>query len=71
VLGGVHLDVSGETIPYIAGWGEAGALEAVTEHATLIDTLARRLEHVLHADSAEPVDSEHGETKREPVAAAA
>jgi hypothetical protein len=71
VLGGVHLDVSGETIPYIAGWGEAGALEAVTEHATLIDTLARQLEHVLHTDSDEPVDGEDGEAEREPVAAAA
>ena len=26
----VGLDVSGESIPYVAGWGETGALEAVT-----------------------------------------
>jgi hypothetical protein len=70
VLAGVDLDVSGETIPYIAGWGETGALEAVTEHATLIDTLARRLETVLHADS-EQVDDEDAETARQPAAAAA
>jgi N-terminal domain of anti-restriction factor ArdC len=71
ILGGVQLDVSGETIPYIAGWGETGALEAVTEHATLIDSLARRLENVLHVESGEPADEEDVETEREPVAPAA
>jgi hypothetical protein len=44
VCGSVGLDVSGESIPYVAGWGEDGALEAVTEFATVIDELARRLE---------------------------
>jgi hypothetical protein len=43
VLSGIGLDVSGETIPYVAGWGESGALEAVTEFAQLIDGLARRI----------------------------
>ena len=43
VLSGVGLDVSGETIPYVAGWGESGALEAVTEFAQLIDGLARQI----------------------------
>ena len=38
---------TGETIPYIAGWAEDGALEAVTEQAELIDQLARRIEDVL------------------------
>ncbi len=71
VLAGVDLDVSGETIPYIAGWGETGALEAVTEQATLIGTLARRLETVLHAHGDEPVDGERAETERESVAATA
>jgi hypothetical protein len=32
-LGAVGLDTSGETVPYIASWGETGALEAVTEFA--------------------------------------
>lgn len=41
------LDVSGESIPYVAGWGEDGALEAVSEFARTIDQLARRLEDVL------------------------
>jgi hypothetical protein len=44
VLGAVGLDTSGETVPYVVGWGETGALEAVTEFAQLIDTLARRVE---------------------------
>ena len=41
------LTVDGETIPYIAGWGEHGALEAVTQFAETIDKLARRIEDVL------------------------
>jgi hypothetical protein len=53
ILSGVGLDVSGETIPYVAGWGEGGALEAVTEHAELIDRLARTVEDAIgpHAES--------------------
>ena len=47
VLGGLGLDVSGETIPYVAGWGEDGALEAVTQFAQLIDALAHRVEAAL------------------------
>ena len=42
----------GETIPYVAGWGETGALEAVTEHAELIDRLARTVENAISGDSA-------------------
>jgi hypothetical protein len=48
----VHLDLGGETIPYVAGWGENGALEAVTEFAATIDTMARRIEQALDADHA-------------------
>ena len=33
----------------MAGWGESGALEAVTEHAELIDRLARTLERAIAA----------------------
>jgi hypothetical protein len=56
VLAGVGLDIAGETVPYVAGWGEDGALEAVTEFATLIDTLARKVENVI-ATSTETVAS--------------
>ena len=47
VCGSVGLDVGGESIPYVAGWGEHGALEAVTAFAETIDALARRLEDAL------------------------
>jgi hypothetical protein len=50
ILSGAGLDTSGETIPYIAGWGETGALEAVTEHAELIDRLARIVENALASE---------------------
>ena len=43
----VGLAVDGESIAYVAGWGEDGALEAVTEFAATIDTLARRIEDAL------------------------
>lgn len=46
------LDVSGESVPYVAGWGETGGLEAVTAFASTIDELARRVETAL---AAEPV----------------
>jgi hypothetical protein len=47
VLGSVGLDVGGESIPYIAGWGEDGALNAIREYAHTIDTMARRIEDAL------------------------
>jgi hypothetical protein len=47
VLGSVGLDVAGESIPYIAGWGEHGALDAIREYAQTIDTIARRIEEAL------------------------
>jgi antirestriction protein ArdC len=47
VSASVGLAVDGETIPYIAGWGEHGALEAVTQFAETIDTLARHIEQAL------------------------
>lgn len=52
VLGSVDLDVSGESIPYIAGWGEDGALDAIREYAQTIDTVARRIEHALNPEPA-------------------
>ena len=47
VAAGLQLQTDGESIPYVAGWGEDGALEAVTEYAALIDSLARRIEAAL------------------------
>jgi hypothetical protein len=48
----IGLRVDGETVPYVAGWGESGALEAVTAFATTIDELARQIETAL----AEPAE---------------
>lgn len=45
----VGLTVDGETVPYVSGWGEDGALEAVTEFAETIDRVARKIEDVLLA----------------------
>jgi hypothetical protein len=53
VLGSVGLDVGGESIPYIAGWGEDGALDAIREYAQAIDMIARRIEEAL-APGSEP-----------------
>lgn len=50
----VGLAVDGETIPYVSGWGEQGALEAVTEFAETIDKVARRIEDVLLAATEQP-----------------
>jgi len=56
VLGTVGLDVSGESIPYIAGWGEDGALDAIRQYAATVDTIARRIEDAL-APKPEPADA--------------
>jgi hypothetical protein len=44
VSSSVGLNIAGESVPYVAGWGESGALDAVTEFAQTIDTIARRIE---------------------------
>jgi hypothetical protein len=49
----VGLAVDGETVPYVSGWGEQGALETVTEFAETIDRVARRIEDVLLAANEE------------------
>jgi hypothetical protein len=55
----VGLDVSGETIPYVAGWGETGALEAVTEFPQLIHDLARRVAHAIEDAGGDHRATEH------------
>jgi hypothetical protein len=44
--------VGGESIPYVAGWGQDGALDAIREYAETIDAIARRIEQA--------IDSGHG-----------
>jgi len=53
VAASVGLDVGGESVPYVAGWGEAGALDAVTAFASKIDQLARRVETALSLEPPE------------------
>lgn len=53
VAASLGLDTSGEAVPYVAGWGESGALEAVARAAALVDEIARRLE-----DAARAVDAD-------------
>jgi hypothetical protein len=50
VLQTVGLDVAGESVPYVAGWGEDGALEAVRSFAGRIDEVAKRIEDALAGD---------------------
>jgi hypothetical protein len=58
LAGQVGLDVGGESIPYVAGWGEAGELDAIREYAETIDAIARRIETaILPAAAAVPVRS--------------
>ena len=54
VCSSVGLDVGGESIPYVAGWGEDGALDAIREYAATIDSVARRIEDALVAESNAP-----------------
>jgi hypothetical protein len=52
VCSSVGLDVGGESIPYVAGWGEDGALDAIRDYAETIDTIACRIEDALAQPSA-------------------
>jgi Putative metallopeptidase family (DUF6782) len=44
VCGAIGLDTSGESVPYISSWGEAGDLEAIRKYAETVDEIARALE---------------------------
>ena len=55
VCGSVGLDTSSSTVPYVAGWGEDGQLDAIRGFAETIDALAKRIEDALvPTASAEP-----------------
>ncbi|QEC47040.1 hypothetical protein FSW04_05200 [Baekduia soli] len=43
------LDMGGESIAYVAGWGEDGALDAIRAYADMVDTVARRIEDAIAA----------------------
>jgi hypothetical protein len=65
VLGSVGLDVGGESIPYVAGWGEDGALDSIREYTQTIDKIARRIEDALDPKPDPAIDA----VAREPLAA--
>jgi hypothetical protein len=54
VCGSVGLDTSGSTVPYVAGWGESGELDAIRVYAETIDKLARRIEDAISLDDSPP-----------------
>jgi hypothetical protein len=47
VLAQAGLDVSGETVPYIAGWGGEEGLDAMRSFAQTIDAVAQKLEQAI------------------------
>jgi hypothetical protein len=49
VCGQLGLDTAGESIPYIAGWGQDGALDAIHAYAQTIDEVARRIHDAITA----------------------
>jgi hypothetical protein len=51
VCAGLGLDTSGDSVPYLVGWGGEEAADQVERYAELIDRLAKRLEDAL-ADAA-------------------
>jgi hypothetical protein len=56
VCGAVGLDTSGESVPYIAGWGGGDEVAMIQRYAETIDTIARRIEDKLHLTvAAQPI----------------
>jgi len=53
VCGSLGLDTTGESIPYIAEWGENGDLDAIRQHAETVDTIARSIEQACSLNGGE------------------
>jgi N-terminal domain of anti-restriction factor ArdC len=70
VCGAVGLDTSGSSVPYVAGWGEHGELDAIRRYAETIDKLARRIEDAALPSESSASHHDHG-TDLIPVAATA
>jgi hypothetical protein len=47
VCAGLGIAIDGESVPYVAGWGEHGALDAVNQFAATIDRHARQIENAI------------------------
>jgi hypothetical protein len=52
VCGGLGIDMTGASIPYLASWVEQAPLQTIEATAGLIDRLARRIEDAV--DAAQP-----------------
>jgi antirestriction protein ArdC len=63
VCGSVGLDTSGSSVPYVAGWGEEGELDAIRACAETIDQIARCIEDALHADAGEEQGADRAAAK--------
>jgi hypothetical protein len=59
VCGGLGIDATGASVPYLASWAEQAPLQTIEATAGLIDRLARRIEVAVDAASS---DAEVGET---------
>jgi antirestriction protein ArdC len=57
VCGAIGLDTSGESVSYLAGWGESGDLDAIRKHAEVVDRIARDIEQACYA-MAEQLEAE-------------
>jgi hypothetical protein len=47
VCDGIGLDTSGDSIPYVAGWGEQDAAEAITKFGKVVHDVARQIEQAI------------------------
>ncbi len=63
VCGSLGLDTAGSSVPYVAGWGESGGLEAIRSYAQTIDAIARRIEDAL-GDAVAPTSETASESVR-------
>jgi antirestriction protein ArdC len=52
IAGGLGIDMTGASVPYLASWAERAPLATVEAAANLIDRLARRIEGALERDVA-------------------
>lgn len=50
IAGGLGIDMTGASVPYLASWAERAPLATIEAAANLIDRLARRIEGALEHD---------------------
>lgn len=53
VADGLGLDTSGDSIPYVAGWGQADEAEAITKFGAIVDKVARQIEDAINIEQKE------------------